>query len=226
MSKTQDNQVQSLSLAYSPDYAPDAPATNGVVDEHNSDPTVAHAGLTELRDNSHVTEMPVIEADTFVPAAEPSPLAPTQGNLGDGAANVVAEQQWDAAAGAAPTDQMDSSWVSVPRPIEETEQAGVVAAGNSGQNWADEQPADTSSTAVGSQSGATSDGFREVTHGRGRGRGGGGEMRGRGGRGGAGWHRGEGRGRGPRGDRGGPRGGRGGRGGGFRGGRGDAAPTA
>jgi hypothetical protein len=169
-----------------------------------SDPTIAHAGLTEIDAGAKaVTET----------AEEPS-AAPAVSSVQSGAANAAAEAQWDKQATGG-DDPLTESFEMVPRDPAETENPHVAAPVTSTQSWADDTPEPSAAPAA-PVSG--NDGFSEVTHNRGgRGRGGhpGGDFRG-----------GRGRGRGgPRGDFRGGRGGgrgrgefRGQRGGGFRGG--------
>jgi hypothetical protein len=166
-----------------------------------SDPTIAHAGLTELDD-----------AATNAGGAEKEVSnAPAASRIEPEAANAAAEAQWDKQATGG-DDPLSESFEMVPRDPAETETPHVGAAVTSTQSWADDTPEPQAST--GAASGG--DGFHEVLHTRGgRGRGGhSGEGRG-------GPYRGRGRG-GPRGDFRGGRG-RGGRGefrgtrGGFRG---------
>lgn len=179
------------------------------ITQDGSDPTIAHAGMTEQADvqaelpNGHATEEPQHNIET--------------GNIDAAAANSSAATQWDAqGASASGSDPMSESWVSVPRDPAETENVLNSATVNATQSWADEAPPAPIEKAT---AGVTEDGFHEVQRksvrgGRGGheggGRGGGG--RGRGGRGGRG--RGDGRGRGR------------GRGGGGGGGNGGDAPAA
>lgn len=187
--------------------------------EVESDPTIAHASLTELEDLAQEDSAPLSQVQEEVVSA------PAAATIGDEAANASATEQWDNKPSA---DGLEDSWVSVPRnqsemetetaatpPAEgatittlETVSQDATTMGDTSQNWADDipasaalsQPSDAASTP------AINDGFHEVVHGRGgKGRGGkpqeqrGGGGRGRGQRGG----RGDGsRSRGPRGDRG------------------------
>ena len=186
-----------------------------------TDPTVAHAGLTEI--------------DTE--AAQPSsngvshhvdtPSVPNSANIDAGAANAAAETNWEPKMSES-IEAGPDGWVEIPRDPAETDTGNIAtpAAMTGTQSWAEDvptetAPAPTSFTEAPVANGG--DGFHEVHHGRGRGRGeyrgGGGRGRGnRGDRGGEGGYRGRG---GYRGDRGGGDGERRGRGrGGFRGNRG------
>ncbi|KAF2491755.1 hypothetical protein BU16DRAFT_530194 [Lophium mytilinum] len=173
----------------------------------STDPTIAHAGLTELDTSGTITNGSTEVLDT--------PSAPAASSIDAGAANAAADEQWDKQASAASDDPLTESFEMIPRDPAETESPAVAAPNNSTQSWADDTP-DAAPAAPGN------DGFHEVQH-RGRGRGGfqgegrgGGGYRGRGGRGGDGRGRGRGRGEG---------GFRGGRGrGGFRGGERGGAP--
>lgn len=187
-----------------------------------TDPTVAHAGLTEIENlQEPVTNGISSHIDT--------PNVPDASNIDAGAANAAAGNNWDAKQSVTGED-----WVEVPRDPAETDTGNAAtpaAMTNNTQSWADQvdqmpQPAYTQPPAT-----EGGDGFHEVQHHRGgRGRGGQGEHRGgRGSRGGFRGERGEGgRGRGGhRGDRGGGDGERRGRGrGGYRGGnRGRGEPA-
>lgn len=174
------------------------------VSEPVSDPTITHAGLTELDD---------VAADAAVAEKEVS-NAPAASSIEPEAANAAAEAQWDKQASGA-DDPLSESFEMVPRDPAETETPHVAAPVTSTQSWADDTPEPQATP--GAASGG--DGFHEVHHTRGgRGRGGhpgegrgGFRGRGRGGpRGDFRGNRGRGRGefRGPRGGfRGAPRGG-------------------
>lgn len=190
-----------------------------------TDPTVAHAGLTELDDPTEPTTNGTSHhVDT--------PTVPDASNIDAGAANAAAGSNWDVKSSG------EADWMEVAQrdPAEtDTGNKATPAAMSGTQSWAEDVPSSMPTPAY-IQTPPTNegDGFHEVSHHRGgRGRGGAqGEHRGGNrGRGGFRGDRGEGGGRGRgghRGDRGGGdgerRGGRG-RGGGFRGnrGRGDAA---
>lgn len=177
-----------------------------VLEHVQSDPTIIHAGLTEIDAG---TDKPLInghnpdaseegEAETIIPNTD----------AGDDAANKVAESQWDKDA----TNDLATSqeWVEVQKPAEpieaiETPQTETVTeatpAAPSSQSWADDHPEPTSGVGLPfliSQSvskltqiqAATpadpNDGFQSVQRNRGRGdreggfRGGRGHYRGRG----------------------------------------------
>lgn len=187
-----------------------------------TDPTIAHAGLTEIDQ----------EADPALTGASDqvdTPTVPAASNVDVGAANAAAEAHWEAKQSVSGESGQDT-WIEVPRDPAETE-TGITAtpaALPNTQSWAEDVPIESGGNAIaaGAPAGGNSgDGFHEVHHGRGRGRGGyqneyrGGGRGGRGYRGGDGGYRG--RGGGYRGDRGGGEGGYRGRGrGGFRGNRG------
>jgi len=175
-----------------------------------SDPTIAHAGLTELDAG----------AATVGGAEAEQSLAPAAASIEPEAANAAATAQWDKQASG--QDQpLTEPFEMIPRDPAETETRHATAPVTSTQSWADDTPEPQAQP-------RTNDGFSEVQHtrgGRGRGgqhqgegRGGGGYRgRGRGGPRGGGEFRGRGRGRGDF---------RGGRGG-FRGApRGGEAPAA
>ena len=162
-----------------------------------TDPTVAHAGLTEIADGTPVALTNARPAD-----ASSTTHAPTNADVADSAANAAGESQWDAGNSLS----MSQEWVEVPREAAETEtglQATPAAPGNT-QSWADDQPENPPEVPTPAD---PNEGFHQVQRHRGRGNHEGGGYRGRGQRG-RGGYRGDGRGRG--------RGGRGG-GGAFRG---------
>ena len=171
-----------------------------------TDPTIAHATMTELEDESSapISNGNALHVDT--------PTVPEASNIDAGAANAAAETNWDVKASISTQDGPDS-WVEVPRDPAETDTGNKAtpAAMSGTQSWAEDVPTEqppayAAPTEISAPAANGGDGFHEVHHGRGRGRG---EFRGgqRGGRG---------RGGGDRGNEGGHRGGRGG----FRGDRG------
>ncbi|OMP85726.1 hypothetical protein BK809_0004397 [Diplodia seriata] len=188
------------------------PSYNEATTTVGTDPTVAHAGLTELDAN--------VASTNGEPAAEPSTV-PTA-NVDDSAANAAGDR-WDTKAPGS-EDPLAESFEMVPRDPTETEAVHEPAPAASTQSWAEDTPAPAAPAAPVAPAAApqaaapatNGDGFQEVPSSRGgRGRGNyQGERRGYRGRGGP---RGEGRGRGGyRGDRGDGYRGRGG----YRGGRG------
>lgn len=223
-----DKQVRELAFEYAPYAAEEAwaedvaqsepapPAAEESSTEAGTDPTVAHAGLTELDNATEPTANGVSHhIDT--------PSVPDASNIDAGAANVAAaDPSWEAKLSDS-TQSGPDGWVEVPRDPAETDTgtAATPAAMNSTQSWAEDVPAEAQ---LNNNPEPGADGFNEVRRGRGprpdgqRGRGSGrgrGEYRGRGGdRGGEGGYRGRGS---YRGDRGGGEGGYRGRG---RGGRG------
>ena len=174
-----------------------APTKNTPV---GTDPTIAHAGMTEMGTSTESYTNGAFHNDDTAPNDTPTAPAASAIDAG-GAANAAGEANWEA--------KMSDSWVDVqPRDPAETD-TGLVAtpAGMTGtQSWAEDVPSEAPISAAP----GTGDGFHEVHHGRdGRARGGG-----------RGGYHGEGRGRGGRpfrGDRGGEGGGYRGRGGGYRG---------
>lgn len=222
-----DKQIRDLAFEYAPYAAEEAwaeevaqaePGPPSAEDSTSTpvgtDPTVAHAGLTEI----DIPAEPIANGNS---SHVDTPNVPDASNIDAGAANAAAGTNWDPKQSGTGED-----WVEVPRDPTETDTGNTAtpaAMTNNTQSWADQvdqmpQPAYTQPPTEGG------DGFHEVQHHRGgRGRGGQGEQRGsgRGGRGGFRGDRGEGgRGRGGhRGDRGAGDGERRGRGrGGNRGG--------
>lgn len=159
-----------------------------------TDPTIAHAGLTEIdagtdtaMTNGQVNGTPV-EADAPIPNAD----------VGDSAANAAGENQWDTGNDIATSQE----WVEIPKAAEvpqtETAPNAAAPAATSTASWADEQP---DSSAAATTPADPNDGFQSVQRNRGRGNGepfrGGRGGHHRGGRGGSGF-RGRGRGGGGR----------------------------
>lgn len=155
-----------------------------------TDPTIAHAGLTEIDagtdtalTNGQLNGSSVEEADAPIPNAD----------VGDNAANAAAENQWDAGNDLATSQE----WVQIPKAAEvpqgETAPNAAPAA-TSNPSWADDQPEPSPAATTPSD---PNDGFQSVQRNRGRGNGepfrGGRGGHHRGGRGGSGF-RGRGRG--------------------------------
>ncbi|KAI1381173.1 hypothetical protein F4677DRAFT_402346 [Hypoxylon crocopeplum] len=112
----------------------EAPAETAEI--NGTDPTVAHAGLTEI-DTTGATA-PLTNGHT-----EPTPVSgvPENADVTDSAANAAAESQWDASNDLSASVSQEE-WVKVPRDPTETETgltATPASAGNV-QSWADEQP--------------------------------------------------------------------------------------
>lgn len=224
-----DKQVRDLAIEYAPYAAEEAwaeevaqsePAPPAAEDSASTaigtDPTVAHAGLTEI-------DVPPQPSSNEQSNHVDTPQVPEASNIDAGAANNAAETSWDVKASVS-SEQND--WVEVPRDPAETDtgNAATPAGMTSTQSWAEDVPAEQPPVYAQPTSAEGGDGFHEVQHRGGRGRGGPGEHRGgnrgRGFRGDRGEGGGRGRG-GYRGDRGGGDGERRGRGrGGFRGNRG------
>ncbi|KAI6091049.1 hypothetical protein F4821DRAFT_210799 [Hypoxylon rubiginosum] len=103
---------------------------------NGTDPTIAHAGLTEI-DTAGATA-PMTNGHT---ESTPVSAYPENADAGDSAANAAAESQWDTANDLSASASQED-WVKVPRDPAETE-TGLTAtpesAGNV-QSWADEQP--------------------------------------------------------------------------------------
>jgi len=181
--------------AWVDEVAQSQPAPPEESSEAVSDPTVTHAGLTEI--NAGITGVNE-DADNGAAAA------PAASSIEPEAANAAAAAQWDKPMTGG-DDPLSESFEIVPRDPAETETPHAAAPVTSTQSWADDHPEPQAATPA-----SGNDGFHEVHHSRGgRGRGGH-QGEGRGG------YRGRGRG-GPRGDF---RGGRGRGRGEFRGPRG------
>ncbi|KAL1306475.1 hypothetical protein AAFC00_005171 [Neodothiora populina] len=219
------SQIKSASLSYGPfpdeETAPVESTTEAQVDSvepeptvPSSDPTIAHAGLTELGLNQ-TNGTPAVAEQFDEGAAK-------EATVDDASANLAAQQQWDnsknaTGGGALAEDSLDESFEMVARDPSETEAVHDPALPQSTNSWADDATAAAQTNAPANATPTNGDdGFHEVERKGGRGgHRGHGEGRGRGGRGRGGF-RGDGRGRGRggfRGDgqrghgRGGPRGG-------------------
>lgn len=145
-----------------------------------SDPTIAHAGLTELQDT---TSIPIHSQSNDDEATR---TVPEQASIAEAGANAAAESKWDAEASIhTEASAAGEDWVNVPRDPAETDTglqatpAAPTAQAENSNSWADEVEA----TPVV----AENDGFEQVKgrhsehRGRGRGRGGRGDgFRGRG----------------------------------------------
>lgn len=120
-----------------------------------TDPTVAHAGLTELDTNGE-------------PATESS--APAAASVDDTAANAAGAEQWDTKVPGS-DDPLAESFEMVPRDPAETEAVHEPAPAASTQSWAEDTP--VAAPAAAEPAPATNgDGFQEVPSNRpGRGRG-------------------------------------------------------
>ena len=132
-----------------------------------TDPTVAHASLTEIN------EAPVVNGTA---EEAPPPYAPQQTGIDSGAANAAAESHWDSKMST--SIEGPEGWVKVARdPSEiETGPAATTAAASGTQSWADDQPTveaepATSLPRTSSANANSNDGFHEVRHSRGSGRG-------------------------------------------------------
>ncbi|KAI1489574.1 hypothetical protein F5X96DRAFT_640317 [Biscogniauxia mediterranea] len=175
--------------------APENEAPTETAEAVVTDPTVAHAGLTEI--DTAGTTPPLTNGHTESTPVSGIPNA----DVSDNAANAAAESQWDTGNDlSASVNQED--WVEVPRNPTETDTglAATPAAPANVQSWADDQPEhQPEQPAAATESG---DGFRQVQRNRPRGHEREGSWRGRGrgdyrgGRGGYGEGRGRGRGRG------------------------------
>ncbi|KAI0851972.1 hypothetical protein F5Y00DRAFT_204467 [Daldinia vernicosa] len=139
--QTTFTQVKAISAAHAALFAAEvaAESTEAPVETTNgTDPTVAHAGLTEI--DSTGTAAPLTNGHTeSTPASAPG--VPENADVGDDAANAAAEAQWDANNDLSASISQEE-WVKVPRDPTETETgltATPVSTGNV-QSWADEQP--------------------------------------------------------------------------------------
>ncbi|KAI0429021.1 hypothetical protein F5Y09DRAFT_311501 [Xylaria sp. FL1042] len=177
--QTTYNQVKAAAMAYvSPFTAPEAAleTTEAVAESTapvETDPTIAHAGLTEI-DSTGATE-PLTNGHT-----EPTPQSgvPANADVSDNAANAAAGSEWDG------NNTMSSSitqegWVEVPRNPSETETGltATPAAASNVQSWADDQPENPPEAPASTEA---NDGFHQVQRNRPRGHDREGSWRGRG----------------------------------------------
>ena len=111
-----------------------------------SDPTIAHAGLTELDTSAQTNGIaqPVQESIT----------SPPQGDAGDAAGNAAGDR-WDPANAGAEKTGLEDSFEMLPRPQDELETPATVEQQKSA-SWADEPPAYETS-ATGNQAGESWD---------------------------------------------------------------------
>lgn len=125
-----DGRVRQLAAEIAPsedDEAPPAKTTDVLVNGDaanivHTDPTIAHAGLTEQ------TEVPISNEPEVT-------TGPEQADIGEGAANAAATRNWDSSAAMGGSDSMGESWISVPRPADETEKAPTATLQNDISNW-------------------------------------------------------------------------------------------
>ncbi|SLM34334.1 hypothetical protein LPUS_03083 [Lasallia pustulata] len=134
-----------------------------------TDPTVAHAGLTEIDSAAEPLE-------NGTSSHIETPTVPDASSIDAGAANAAAENNWGPELSASATSGPEG-WVEVPRDPAETDTGLTATPGAmaSTTSWAEEVtsevgPASTQSMAPPALNGDS--GFQEVHHGRGRGRGG------------------------------------------------------
>lgn len=137
-----DGQVKAAATAYVAPFvaAEGEPETSEAVAESaptvETDPTVAHAGLTEM-DATGATE-PLTNGHA---ESASQPGVPANADVGDNAANAAAGSEVDAD-NAMSSSMTQEGWVNIPRDPTETE-TGVTAtpaAASNVQSWADEQP--------------------------------------------------------------------------------------
>lgn len=99
-----------------------------------TDPTVAHAALTEIDTTGATAPFTNGHAE---PASDSA--TPANADVGDSAANAAAETQWDANNELSPSQE---DWVKVPRNPTETDTGltATPAEAANVQSWADDQP--------------------------------------------------------------------------------------
>lgn len=102
-----------------------------------SDPTITHAGLTEIDAG---TDIPLTNGHVNETSEETAAVIPNT-DAGDDAANAAGESQWDKDANNDLTTSQE--WVEIQKPVEtpQTETAPNAApAAASNQSWADDHP--------------------------------------------------------------------------------------
>lgn len=140
-------QVKAASSAHASTFASDpeaeieAEAVPGAAVESTAqvetDPTVAHAGLTEIDTTGATAAIANGHADST-----PASGIPANADVGDAAANAAAESQWDPTNNDLSASITQEDWVQVPRDPAETDTGleGTPAATGPVQSWADDQP--------------------------------------------------------------------------------------
>ncbi|KAI1425606.1 hypothetical protein F5Y12DRAFT_362873 [Xylaria sp. FL1777] len=167
--QTTYGQVKAAATAYISPFAaveaspePTETVTESTTAPIETDPTVAHAGLTEI-DTTGATE-PLTNGHT---EPEPQSGVPANADVTDNAANAAAGSEWDG------NNTMSSSitqegWVEVPRNPAETETGltATPAAASNVQSWADDQPENPPEAPASTDA---NDGFHQVQRNRPRG---------------------------------------------------------
>ena len=113
-----------------------------------SDPTIAHAGLTELDTSTKINGVTPAAAHDAV-------TSPPTGATGDEAGNAAGDR-WDATAPGAGMTGTDESYEMVPRPQDELETPAPAQSVERSTSWADEPPAYDAQTS-GNQAGESWD---------------------------------------------------------------------
>ncbi|KAL8912634.1 MAG: hypothetical protein Q9171_002359 [Xanthocarpia ochracea] len=166
-------QVRDLAFDYAPYAAEEAwaedvaqsepapPAAEESTPEVATDPTVAHAGMTELDSVAEPTP-------NGVPHHVDAPSVPDASNIDAGAANAAAaEPGWEAKLSQS-TQSGPDGWVEIARDPAETDTGtnATPAAMSNTQSWAEDVPAETQSSTNPSSAGGLpdggSDGFNEM----------------------------------------------------------------
>ena len=113
----------------------------------DSDPTIAHAGLTELDTSGNANGMSGDAHDSIT--------SPPQGDAGNSAGNEAGDR-WDTTAPGGEKGLMEESYEMVPRPQDELENPASAANQPDKSSWADEPPA-YETAASGNQAGESWD---------------------------------------------------------------------
>ncbi|KAI1139929.1 hypothetical protein F5Y05DRAFT_336339 [Hypoxylon sp. FL0543] len=128
-------QVKAVAIEHAAQFAVAEPteAPLETTGTNGTDPTVAHAGLTEI-DTTGAT----IQLTNGHTESTPVSGVPENADVGDNAANAAAESQWDANNNLSASGSQE--WVQVPRDPTETENglAATPAATGNVQSWAED----------------------------------------------------------------------------------------
>jgi hypothetical protein len=123
-----------MSAETAPEDAYASPVVESTDYPPQTDPTLAHAALTEL-DAVPLTSLANGHDES---TAEPPSSIPQNSGIDEGAANAAAESNWDTNADLSTSQE----WVDVSRDAAETETrtSATIAAPSNTQSWADDRP--------------------------------------------------------------------------------------
>lgn len=75
------------------------------------------------------------QTDEPIPTEPEVLTGPEQADIGEGAANAAATRNWDSNAVTNGSDSVGESWISVPRPADDTEKSPTATTQNDTNNW-------------------------------------------------------------------------------------------